>query len=135
MPNYNSVTICGHITRDPELRTVGESAIHIVNFTIAVNDGKEPNKKTFFIDCKAWHGTAEEVATKLRKGSACMVTGKLTQESWEDSTTKQNRSKIVVEAYAVAAPMYRVKDSGDKTSTPELPKTQPSKIHNDDVPF
>jgi single-strand DNA-binding protein len=98
----NHVIIKGNLTRDPETRFT-PSGQSITNFTVAVskqwkNDAGEKMEKTAFIDVKFWGKGGEVVAKHLNKGSPILIHGELDQESWEDKTTNQKRSKIVVNA-------------------------------------
>ena len=51
----NSINITGRITHDLELK-VTQSNIHVLEFQIAIRDGKdkEGNEKTIFLRCQAW---------------------------------------------------------------------------------
>ena len=47
-----------------------------------------------FLDLVVWGPSGERFAEWYRKGRAIMVSGKLEQDTWEDKTTQQKRSKI-----------------------------------------
>lgn len=94
MPNLNKVILCGHLSRDPEVR-IFENGTHLCNVTIAVNTGPKDNRKAHFIDCKLWGKTAEYIAERAKKGNALLVEGEINQESWKTEDDKK-RSKLVV---------------------------------------
>ena len=100
MPNFNSVTIMGNLTRDPELRVTPKGTA-ICQFGLAINrrfkaeDGQQRDETTF-VDCEAWSKTAELIAKYLAKGRCALVQGRLKFDQWEDKTTGQKRSKLKV---------------------------------------
>ncbi len=101
MPSFNSVTLLGNLTRDPELKTLASGGA-VANFGLAVNrrwktDG-ETKEETTFVDCEAWGRTAELIGQYLTKGSACLVQGRLKYDTWEDKDgSRRNRLKVVAE--------------------------------------
>ena len=92
MAGYCSVSLIGNVTRELELKTTG-SGKPVVNFSLAINDGKKDDDATF-VDVTAWEKTAEIASQYLTKGSQCFVEGRLRTESWEKEG--QKRSKLVV---------------------------------------
>ena len=101
MPSYNKTIIAGHLTRDPETRQAGSSSV--CSFSIAVGrkfKGKDGQmqEETSFIDVEAWGKTGELVAQYLSKGSACLVDGRLKQDTWEQDGNKRSKIKVVAES-------------------------------------
>jgi single-strand DNA-binding protein len=100
MLNLNSVTLAGHLTRDPEVRVVNADR-SVASFGIAINrrwkgqDG-EFKEETTFVDCEAWGRTAEIIGQYLFKGSPAYLEGRLKLDSWEDKKDGQKRSKLKV---------------------------------------
>jgi single-strand DNA-binding protein len=100
--NLNHVQLAGHLTRDPQVRTLtGERCV--AAFSLAINrryksaDGEMKDEVTF-LDCEAWGRTAELVGQYLTKGSPCYLDGRLKLESWQDKDgQKRSRVKVVVE--------------------------------------
>lgn len=81
----NNCTLMGRITRDPELKTVGEHTV--LNFSIAVDRNytdEDGEREADFISCVAWNGTAEFITKYFGKGSMIAVTGWLQSGSYED---------------------------------------------------
>ena len=93
MANLNSVTLTGNTTKDVDHRTT-QSGTEVANITIAVNGFKDGD--TSFIDLVLFGKTAEVASKYISKGQQIGVTGRLKQESWEDKTSGQKRSKLVV---------------------------------------
>lgn len=93
MANLNSVSLTGNTTKDVDQRTT-QSGTEVANVTIAVNGFKEGD--TSFIDLVLFGKTAEVASKYVSKGQAIGITGRLKQESWEDKSSGQKRSKLVV---------------------------------------
>ena len=91
----NNVTIVGRLTRDPELKTVGDN-VPLCNFSIANNPGKEDKDVSYF-DVTAWNKTAEAVSKFMTKGSQIVVQGTLKQDRFQDKEGN-NRSKVSINA-------------------------------------
>jgi single-strand DNA-binding protein len=115
--NLNHLVICGNLTRDPELRTIGADKA-VASFTIAHNtkyktqDG-ELKEEVTFLDCEAWGRQGEIAAQYLLKGSLALVEGALRQDSWTDKDG-QKRTKLKVRVERVhLMPMGRRDGQGD----------------------
>lgn len=101
----STATLIGNLARDPELRyTNGGQAI--TSFGMAVNrrwqdkQSQEWKEEVSFFDVKAWGTLGENISGSLTKGMRIIVTGRLTQESWEQDDGVK-RSKIVMVADSV----------------------------------
>jgi single-strand DNA-binding protein len=95
MPNYASITVIGHLGRDPETRDVGDNSV--TNFSIAVTHkrkGKED--QTTWYNCAAWNKTGQLAQQYLKKGSVALVTGTPRLEEYTDKNGAV-KSKLVVE--------------------------------------
>ena len=93
MANLNSVTLTGNTTKDVDHRTT-QSGTEVANVTIAVNGYKEND--TSFVDLLLFGKTAQAASKYVSKGQQIGVTGRIKQESWQDKTSGQKRSKLVV---------------------------------------
>lgn len=107
MANDNTTTICGNVTRDPELRFT-PSGKAVASFGVAVNrrwrnqQTNQYEEATSFFDVTCWDSLAENVAESVAKGARVVVMGRLDQRSWE-TTDGDKRSKVEVVADEVAA--------------------------------
>ena len=104
--SVNNITILGNITRDPELRFT-PSGTAVVSFGLAVNRSIQ-NKKSGewqtevdFFNVTAWYKLAENCAESLSKGDRVLVSGRLSQDSWEDKEG-QKRSTVKIIASVIA---------------------------------
>lgn len=124
MKNINHVCISGNVTRDPELKGSGESAI--LKLTLAVNGSKfnQHSQKwedvPTFVDCAIFGKRAEKVSDYIRKGSKLMVDGELRYSTWEKDG--QKRSKLEVAVNTLELP-------------PRKPVETPAPVEDDDFPF
>ena len=110
----NRVVLCGRLTRDPDLRFVGDGK-PVVSFTIAVNRTfKNQNGETEadFINCVAWRN-AENIAKFLKKGSMTGVDGRLQTRSYDDQS---GRRVFVTEVNVESVQFLDPKGSGQADS-------------------
>ena len=116
MRGFSKAIITGNLTRDPELRNTPSGAT-VCSFSVAVNrtyrgtDGSNKDEVSF-IDCSAWGKLAEVIAQYGKKGSGVLVSGRLSQRSWDDKNGggKRSRTEIVVEDFNFVG---GGRDSGD----------------------
>lgn len=107
--SVNNITILGNITRDPELRFT-PSGTAVVNFGLAVNrsiqnkNSGEWQTEVDFFNITAWYKLAENCAESLSKGDRVLVSGRLSQDSWEDKEG-QKRSTVKIIASVIAPSM------------------------------
>ena len=103
----NSTTICGNLTREPEIRYTKEGQA-TTQLGVAVNrrwqdrTTNEWQEATSFFDVVCWRDLAENVALSLSKGMRVVVTGRLEQRSWE-TDDGEHRSKVEIVADEIGA--------------------------------
>jgi single-strand DNA-binding protein len=115
----NIVVLRGNLARDPELRTVGERKVSVVNFTVAVSReftkaSGESDKITSFIQCEAWDSGAETIASTLKKGDLVMVEGSLRNDSWEKDGVKHSTLKVRVNNFGKIAKNKRSEKNNEE---------------------
>ena len=87
----NTVSLTGHLTRDPNLRHVGDRAI--CELRIAVDNGRHP---TTYIDVTTFDGQAYTCAEYLTKGRKVGVNGRLALSEWRGSDGKTRHRYSVI---------------------------------------
>ena len=102
MSSYNRVTVMGNLTRDPELKRV-KSGQAVVDLGLALNrtwmnESGERQEEVTFVDVTGWGKNAENAAKYLQEGRSVLVEGRLQLDTWMDSKSGQNRSKLRVVA-------------------------------------
>jgi single-strand DNA-binding protein len=100
MANFNQFTGIGTLTRDVEVKFT-PSGSAVANVALAINEkyttkSGEKREDVLFLECVLWGKTAELAGQYLAKGKQVLFGGKLKQENWDDKTTGQKRSKIVL---------------------------------------
>jgi single-strand DNA-binding protein len=87
----NNVAIIGRLTRDPERR--GGVA---VKFGIAHNSKSKGEEVTDFFDVCCFDKTAERVEQYMTKGQLVGITGRLSQNNWEDREGNKRSSVEII---------------------------------------
>ncbi len=148
MRGFSKAIITGNVTRDPELRSTSNGS-SVCSFSVAVNrvyrDANGENKEEVsFIDCSAWNKLGEMIAQYVKKGSSVLVSGRLSQRSFEGKDgVKRSRTEIVVEDFNFVGGNSR--DGGNSSSSysapaqesasSDVPDDIPEEIDLSDVPF
>lgn len=116
MPSHNSVTLIGHLTRDPELRYI-PSGTAVADFGLAVNEREKKGDQwvdvATFVDITAWAKTAEIVNQYLVKGSATCVVGRLKLDTWEKDGQKRSKLKVIAEKVVLLGNWSEPKTNSD----------------------
>lgn len=150
MKDLNSITISGIVTREPEMRNVGNNGTALLTFTIRcareyVWAGQARQEHGFF-EVKAWGDQAVQFRSKIEAAMFVIVQGRLTYESWDDPNGGGKRSAVRITAEAVIT-QNEMTDSGDgpapvqspayqpPTYQPSRPKPPPFPAGSDDDPF
>ena len=132
----NQVQLVGRLTKEPEMRTAGETPV--ANFSVAIDRptaaGKE--KQTDFPRVVAYGKTAELCERFLAKGRLVAVTGRLQTGSYK------NKEGVTVYTTDVVADRVEFLEWGDKQDTAAETASEPAKtdtptmtIDDDDIPF
>ena len=82
MASYCKITLVGHLGKDVELRTT-ENGQQVANFSMAVSEKRGNEEKTTWFRIAAWGKNADVANRFLKKGSACMVTGRLSAREYQ----------------------------------------------------
>ncbi len=92
--SYNRIILVGNLTRDPEIRYT-QSGKGVTKFTLAVNNPRN-KEETTFVDIVAWDRLGETCNTYLKKGSNCLVEGRLVIRSYDDKDGNKRKATEVV---------------------------------------
>lgn len=89
----------GNVTRDIEVRYTPKGTA-VTDIGIATNrrvkQGDEWVDETTFVDVTLWGRTAELAGQYLAKGRPVFIEGRLQMDTWTDSQTGKQRSKLKV---------------------------------------
>lgn len=137
----NSVNISGRVGGEVELRYTPNGKA-VAQLTLAVDDGWGENKKTAWIGVTLWGATAELAKKAVRKGDRLGISGRLSQEEWEDKDgKKQRKTKVTCESMDLLEPK---RDRGGelppgRRTSPGMPaapaEPDPRIEEPDDLPF
>lgn len=153
LPDENSVTLIGRLTRDPELRYTPKGQ-PVCNFDLAVNrryrdSSGQWQEETSFIPVVTWAQVAERCAERAKKGKPLQVVGRLRSRSWE---TKEGQKRTVLEVVAFRVQFLERSETGDTGAGPTevnvvssaegteekkevVPSSATTEVGEDDVPF
>ena len=117
----NKVIIKGRLTADPELSNT-VTGVEYCNFAVAVDRyaGKDKEKETDFIPCKAWRQTAVFINKYFVKGQEILILGSIRFDKYEkDGEKKRIFASVSVEnvefcgSKSDSKPSLDVKHNGD----------------------
>jgi single-strand DNA-binding protein len=119
--NETTITVVGNLTDAPELR-VTPQGVSLVRFTVASTprvwdktSGGYRDGDALFLSCTAWRDLAEHVAESLTKGTRVIVTGRLTQSTW-NTDEGEKRTAYTVQVDEIGASLRFATVTVTKTS-------------------
>lgn len=124
----NKIFVHGRLTRDVDLKTT-QSGISLAVFTIASDEGYGENKKTEFIDCKAWRGIGETINKFFKKGKEISIFGVLESSTYEKDDEKRKAWCVRVEELIFHG------DKANSTSTDNVGLEPIESVNEADLPF
>ena len=132
----NSVTVCGNLTRDPELKAL-PSGQNVCSLSLATNkvwtkDG-ERKESTEFHNVIVFGKQAENTAKYLTKGSQALVQGELQTRNWEKDGVKHYRTEIVAQSIQFGAKPSNAPAANKSESV--LPDYPNEEVAPEDIPF
>ena len=111
----NKIIINGNLTKQPEMRyTTNEKAV--TTFDIAVNEGFGDKKQTQFFKIVVWGKIAENCANYLDKGSKVLVSGRLSNRSYD---AKDGTKKYITEIVANEVEFLGSKGNNNSNQAPQ----------------
>lgn len=90
MASFQTFIAMGNLTRDPEIRQVGDK--EVAKFAIAINGFKEGD--VLFLDCEWWRAGA--VLGYMAKGTPVLIEGTLKVDRWEKDGQKREKMVCVI---------------------------------------
>lgn len=96
----NKVILIGRLTRDPDLRNVGNN-IPVCRFSLAVDrpyrSANGGDATADFFNIVVWRNLAENCGKYLQKGRQCAVIGRIENRSYDKDGEKRYVTEIVAE--------------------------------------
>ena len=92
----NNLIIKGRLTAAPELKNTS-NATEYCDFTVAVDRfaGKDKERETDFVPCRAWRQTAVFVEKYFSKGQEILVLGEIRFDKYEKDGEKRTYAYMV----------------------------------------
>lgn len=132
-----SITIVGNLTADPEFTTLA-SGTSKASFSVAVphryQKAGEWQEDTSFLNVIAWGTLADEVSRLLEKGIGVIVTGRMSQRSYEGDDGKRRYVYEIV-ADNVAINIRRLESYERRVSSGSYASSQASTVSDDEAPW
>lgn len=97
----NVCSFIGNFTKEPEYAET-KNGTASCRFTIAVNStfkGADGERKTSFINCQAWRGSAETIYKYCKKGDKIAITGELSIDNYEKDGQKRQAVTVTVNSF------------------------------------
>ena len=129
MPNFANITIIGHLGREPEQRTAGQTSI--TNFSVAVNTGFGDRKVTTWWNVSLFGKQAESAAQYLHKGAAVCINGEPSQRPYTD---KQGNEKLSLDINGKSWTFATDKSDAAESGVP-APGAPGGGDFEDEIPF
>lgn len=107
----NNVNFIGRLTKDIDLKQVGETTLG--RFTIAIDRGKKKNGEdagTDFIPCQAWGNLAHNIAKYSGKGLRIAFSGRVRTDSYD----KEGKTVYTTDFVAEEVKFIDFKDANGK---------------------
>lgn len=132
----NNLIIKGRLTAEPELKTTS-NATEYCDFTVAVDRyaGKDKEKETDFVLCRAWRQTAVFVEEYFSKGQEILIGGEIRFDKYEKDGEKRTFTYVSVNRVEFCGSKrentLENPNSSHNAKTGAFEATEPS----DDLPF
>ena len=142
MAYLNEATLLGNLGKTPEVRLT-PSGKKRLSFSLATskryryNNG-EQKELTYWHNCTAWGNVADTIeALNIQGGTALLVRGEITYNSYDKDGTKVTRTEINVSNVQVLTPKAKTEGNGNATHARiKKPATKPQAAEDDDdLPF
>ncbi len=132
----NKVCLVGRLTRDPELRYLGNGT-PVANFTLAVNrtfKNRNGERDADFINIVVWRRQAENCANYIGKGSLVSIVGRIQTRSYDGA---DGQKRYVTEVVADEVQFLDSKNSRNRDSYGDYSSNDPGNNDSDtnDVPL
>lgn len=121
----------GFVTKNVDIRGTNSGRM-VTKFSInSPTYNRETNTNTpQFFDCEYWwNGPQDRKAKNITEGALLLVSGQLKQDTWQDKTTGNNRSKITLtvrEIGVIAPPKNTIRQPNTAPQPGAQPMTQPA---------
>ena len=132
---FSKAIIIGNVVRDPETRAT-TSGSEVTSFSVAVNYNYvmngEKKEQVSYIEVSAWGKPGNVIAQYAKKGTPIMVSGRLSQRTYEDKTgAKRSAVEIVMEDFNLLG--SRSQESTTSNCSQAMPDSIPDDIPDGEI--
>lgn len=137
------VIVAGNLTKDAELRPVGNS--QVCGFSVAADTGFGDKKQTMFFSCSLWGNQGAAVAQYLKKGNPVTVIGEMSEREYDGNQYKEIRVNSIKlqgsrsEGQAPSNSYHQNNQSNQQPQQNRAPSLKPQNVNDqvvdDDIPF
>lgn len=132
---FSKAIIIGNVVRDPETRAT-TSGSEVTSFSVAVNYNYvmngEKKEQVSYIEVSAWGKPGNVIAQYAKKGTPIMVSGRLSQRTYEDKTgAKRSAVEIVMEDFNLLG--SRSQESTTSSYSQVMPDSIPDDIPDGEI--
>lgn len=143
VPDLNNVIIAGRLTRDPELKYIASGRavceLSVANTRYYKDKSGDRKEDTTFVSATVWDKVAEWVGESIKKGRPVLIEGRLRSESWEDKSSGQKRSRLLIMASRVSPLDWDGEKAPERSETRSAANRESTNeddpIPDDDIPF
>lgn len=123
--DINEVRLLGNATQEPDLRFT-PSGSAVLNFGIATNRsykmGEEWKEETTFHNIVVWGNLAQQLSTRMKKGTRVLISGRIQVRTWESDGRKNYKTEVVADN-VILIDRY---NSGNDVAAPAAPSSNNS---------
>lgn len=112
----NKVTLIGRITKDLELKHIGEKNTANVKFNLAVDNYENGQKGADFIPVTVWGKQAENLCKYCGKGSQIAVNGALKIRSYDKDGVKKYITEVLADNFNGIEFLSKSNSAGESNS-------------------
>lgn len=132
MAGEPTITITGNVAGDPDLR-YSPNGVAVCGFTVASTPREKDrqtdkwvDKETLWVRVTAFRDDAVNAAESLVKGSRVVVTGRLSQETWQDKEgQKRTTMKLIADEIGASLKWATVSIHKPERGSDRPPATKP----------
>lgn len=145
MANYASVTLVGHLGRDPETKQLSSAAGSVTSFSLATTVKRKDAETTTWWNCSLFGKRGEALARYLKKGDPVLVTGEPLLRAYQKKDGGEGHALEVTcsDFSFIGTRSDSNGGSGDSNHAPQpsyqsssqAPQSTPNANYDDDIPF
>ena len=121
----NIVAMTGRLTKDIDVRKVGQNGTSLCKFVLAVP--RRQKDQTDFVSCTAWGKTADLMGEYLKKGARIGAHGRIETDVYEKGGQKIYTTNFVVESFEF------LEKKGEKKGEEKTEEFKP--VEEEQLPF